>query len=393
VNDPAATGHNYRPVILGVLALLVLVLGWLWLARKSAAAGGHAVAAPIVVDVAEPTRSDVPLYLEGLGTVEAFYTAKVAARVDGLLERVNFIEGQQVKKGDVLAQIDPRPLQAALDQAIATKAKDEAQLGTAKLDLDRYIILAPQNLVAAQTVDTQRSLVTQLQAQLKIDQALIDNARTQLDYTTITAPIAGRTGIRQVDPGNNVHATDTTGIVVVTQLQPISVLFTLPEDSLPGVSKALAAGSVSVIALLRDDKTQLDTGTLSLIDNEIDSSTGTMRLKATFPNASSTLWPGQFVNVRVLVQQQRGVIVLASAAVQRGPDGLFVYVIKPDMTVAARTITTTAEEKDGTVVVTAGLQPGERVVISNQYRLEPGTHVRVQGAAAPAAALAQRTTP
>lgn len=393
MNDPAATYRNFHPVILGVAALVVLALGWLWLGRKSTAAGGHASAAPIVVDVAETMRSDVPLYLEGLGTVEAFYTAKVAARVDGLLERVNFVEGQQVRKGDLLAQIDPRPLQAALDQAVATKAKDDAQLGTAKLDLDRYIILAPQNLVAAQTVDTQRSLVAQLQAQLKIDQAIIDNARTQLDYTTITAPIAGRTGIRQVDPGNNVHATDTTGIVVVTQLQPISVLFTLPEDSLPGVSKALAAGSVSVIALLRDDKTQLDTGTLSLIDNEIDSSTGTMRLKATFPNAGNTLWPGQFVNVRVLVQQQRGVIVLASAAVQRGPDGLFVYVVKPDMTVAARTITTTAEENGGTVVVTAGLQPGERVVTGNQYRLEPGTHVRVQGAAAPAAAPAQRTTP
>ncbi|HMD59400.1 MAG TPA: efflux RND transporter periplasmic adaptor subunit [Steroidobacteraceae bacterium] len=393
MNDPAATDHNYRPVILGAVALLVVALGWIWLARKPTGAGGHAVAAPVVVDVAEAMRSDVPLYLEGLGTVEAFYTAKVAARVDGLLERVNFAEGQQVKKGDVLAQIDPRPLQAALDQAIATKAKDEAQLGTAKLDLDRYIILAPQNLVAAQTVDTQRSLVAQLQAQLNIDQAIIDNARTQRDYTTITAPIAGRTGIRQVDPGNNVHATDTTGIVVVTQLQPISVLFTLPEDSLPGVSKALAAGSVPVMALLRDDKTQLDTGTLALIDNEIDASTGTMRLKATFPNARNTLWPGQFVNVRVLVQQQRGVILLASAAVQRGPDGVFVYVVNPDMTVAARTITTTGEETGGAVVVTAGLQPGERVVTSNQYRLEPGTHVRVQGGAAPAAALAQRTTP
>jgi membrane fusion protein, multidrug efflux system len=393
MTDPAATHRKYRPVALGAVALLVLALGWLWLARGSAAAGSHAVAAPIVVDVATAMRSDVPLYLDGLGTVEAFYTAKVAARVDGLLERVNFVEGQQVKKGDVLAQIDPRPLQAALDQAIATKAKDEAQLGTAKLDLDRYITLAPQNLVAAQTVDTQRSLVTQLQAQSKIDQAMIDSARTQLDYTTITAPIAGRTGIRQVDPGNNVHATDTTGIVVVTQLQPISVLFTLPEDSLPGVSKALAAGSVPVIALLRDDKTELDTGTLSLIDNEIDSSTGTMRLKATFPNARNTLWPGQFVNVRVLVQQQRGVINLASAAVQRGPDGLFVYVVNPDMTVAARTITTTGEENNGAVVVTAGLQPGEQVVTSNQYRLEPGAHVRVQGAAAPAAALAPRTTP
>ena len=393
MNDPAATNHNYRPIVFGVAALVVLALGWLWLARKSAAAGGHAVVVPIAVDVATAMRSDVPLYLDGLGTVEAFYTAKVAARVDGLLERVNFVEGQQVRKGDVLAQIDPRPLQAALDQAIATKAKDEAQLGTAKLDLDRYITLAPQNLIAAQTVDTQRSLVTQLQAQLKIDQAMIDSARTQLDYTTITAPITGRTGIRQVDPGNNVHATDTTGIVVVTQLQPISVLFTLPEDSLPGVSKALAAGSVSVVALLRDDKTELDTGTLSLIDNEIDSSTGTMRLKATFPNAHNTLWPGQFVNVRVLVQQQRGVISLASAAVQRGPDGLFVYVVNPDMTVAARTITTAGEENDGTVVVTAGLQPGERVVTSNQYRLEPGTHVRLQGAAAPAAALAQRTAP
>ncbi|HEY3729661.1 MAG TPA: efflux RND transporter periplasmic adaptor subunit [Steroidobacteraceae bacterium] len=361
---------------LGGLALLALIVGWTWWSRapaKTAAPGpgGNAV----TVETAVATRRDVPVFLDGLGNVQAFYTAKITARVDGQLERVGFVEGQLVKKGDLLAQIDPRPLQAALDQANGTLAKDSAQLETARHDLERYQVLAPQNLTSRQVLDTQKALVDQLQAQLRIDRAAIDNARTQLAYTTITAPFSGRTGIRLMDPGNIVHATDTTGIVVLTQIQPISVMFTLPEDVLPQVNQALSAGSVDVEALSRDDRTPLDRGTLALVDNQIDPATGTVRLKATFANDRNALWPGQFVNVRVQLQQRRDVVTMPSTAVEHGPNGLFAYVIKTDSTVEARPITT-GEENAGITVVTNGLQAGERVVTSNQYRLQPGAKVR-----------------
>jgi multidrug efflux system membrane fusion protein len=357
-------------------AALLFAIAWIWLAHKPAAAAGAAKApAAVTVETALAERRDVPVYLEGLGNVQAFYTAKITARVDGELQRVTFVEGQQVKKGDLLAQIDPRPLQAALDGAIGTESKDAAQLEAAKHDLERYQVLAPKNLTSQQVLDTQRALVAQLQAQLQIDRAAIDNARTQLQYASITAPFSGRTGIRLVDPGNIVHAADTTGIVVLTQIQPISILFTLPEDDLLKVHQALSAGPLSVTALSRDDRTQLDTGTLALVDNEIDPGTGTVRLKATFPNAHDALWPGQFVNVRLLLQQRRGAVTMPSAAVQHGPAGLFTYVVKADSTVEMRPIQV-AEETEGMAVVTAGLAAGERVVTSNQYRLEPGARVR-----------------
>jgi multidrug efflux system membrane fusion protein len=373
---------RHRPVVLGAGAVLLVVIGWLWLSHKPATAalpaGGPGA---VAVDTALATRRDVPLYLEGLGNVQAFYTAKITARVDGQLQRVGFVEGQLVKKGDLLAQIDPRPLQAALDQATGMQAKDAAQLDSAKRDLERYTTLAPQNLISQQVLDTQHALVAQLQAQLQVDRASIDNARTQLEYASITAPFSGRTGIRLVDPGNIVHASDTTGIVVVTQMQPISVMFTLPEDVVLQINQALAAGDVGVTALSRDDRTQLDSGTLTLVDNEIDPTTGTVRLKATFPNARNTLWPGQFVNVRVLLQSRRDVVTLPTAAVEHGPDGLFTYVVRADSSVEARPIKT-AEESEGVMVVTDGLQSGERVVTSNQYRLQPGAKVRVVATAA-----------
>jgi multidrug efflux system membrane fusion protein len=334
----------------------------------------------------------VPVYLEGLGNVQAFYTAKITARVDGQLQRVGFVEGQLVKKGDLLAQIDPRPLQAALDQATGMQAKDAAQLDSAKRDLERYTTLAPQNLISQQVLDTQRALVAQLQAQLQVDRGLIDNARTQLEYATITAPFSGRTGIRLVDPGNIVHASDTTGIVVVTQIQPISVMFTLPEDVVLQINQALGAGAVAVTALSRDDQTQLDNGTLTLVDNEIDPTTGTVRLKATFPNARNTLWPGQFVNVRVLMQSRHDVVTMPSAAVEHGPDGLFAYVVKADSTVEVRPIKT-AEDSADVTVVTDGLQSGERVVTSNQYRLQPGAKVRAAAAAASSANMQSAPAP
>jgi multidrug efflux system membrane fusion protein len=388
-----ATGPRHRRMVLGAGALLVVVLGWVWLSRKPATAAlPSAGPVGVAVDTALTTRRDVPVYLEGLGNVQAFYTAKITARVDGQLQRVGFVEGQLVKKGDLLAQIDPRPLQAALDQATGMQAKDAAQLDSAKRDLERYTTLAPQNLISQQVLDTQRALVAQLQAQLQVDRGLIDNARTQLEYASITAPFSGRTGIRLVDPGNIVHASDTTGIVVVTQIQPISVMFTLPEDVVLQINQALGAGAVAVTALSRDDQTQLDSGTLALVDNEIDQTTGTVRLKATFPNARNTLWPGQFVNVRVLMQSRHDVVTMPTAAVEHGPDGLFAYVVKADSTVEVRPIKT-AEDNAGVTVVTDGLQSGERVVISNQYRLQPGAKVRAAAAAASSANMQSAPAP
>ncbi len=372
-------------LLIGVAALAVLVLVVAWFTRTPATAALPKAPNAVAVETALVERATVPLYLEGLGNVQAFYTANITARVDGELQKVAFVEGQMVKKGQLLAQIDPRPNQAALDQAVATEAKDSAQLEAARRDLERYQRLAPQNLASQQTLDTQRATVDQLQAQLKVDRALIDNARTQLEYTRIVSPIDGRTGIRKVDPGNNVHASDTGGIVVVTQMQPISIVFTLPEDQLLQVSRALEAGTVNVAALSRDDRTPLDQGTLSLIDNQIDPSTATMRLKATFPNQHNTLWPGQFVNVRVLVQQRQDVLTIPAASVQHGPNGLFAYVVKADSTVEARPMSA-GEDSEGIVVVSQGLSAGERVVTSNQYRLQPGAAVRLVTAEPPATA-------
>jgi membrane fusion protein, multidrug efflux system len=367
-------------VMLGAAVLLALVFIW-----RGHSGGAHAADADkkkgsgaISVETALASRSDVPVYLEGLGTVQAFYTVTVTARVDGELQKVGFVEGQTVKKGDLIAQIDPRPFKAALDQAVATHAKDVAQLASAKADLARYELLAPQNLTSKQTLDAQHALVAQLEAQIKGDQANIDNARTQLSYTTITAPIQGKTGIRRVDPGNNVHATDTSGIVVVTQVQPIACIFTLPEEDLPTLNKALEAGSVTVAAVSRDGKTDLDQGTIALVDNQIDQSTGTIRVKATFPNPHNALWPGEFINARVLVRTEHNALTVPSAAIQRGPNGMFAYVVKADSTVEARLLKVGNENNDLTVI-TDGLKDGEQVVLSNQYRLAPGERVRSVG--------------
>src|SRR5450432_3564674 len=281
-----------REMLIGIAVLALLLFAWRGLFHRPAAAESQKASQPIAVDTAAVTHADVPIYLQGLGTVQAFYTVTVKARVDGELQKIGFTEGQTVAKGDLLAQIDPRPNQAAFEQAVATKAKDAAQLANAKRDLERYTVLQPQDLASKQTVDTQHALVDQLAAQLQIDQAAIDNARTQLDYTRITSPINGRTGIRLIDPGNIVHAADTTGIVVVTQVQPISVIFTLPEENLGVVTAALSAGPVAVTTLSRDGGVELDQGKLLLIDNEIDQPTGTAKLKAVFSNEHNTLWPG-----------------------------------------------------------------------------------------------------
>jgi len=373
-----------KRVLLGGLALAVLLLiTWRMIVHKPADAASRNAPPAIAVDTAAVSHSDVPIYLEGLGTVQAFYTVTVTARVDGEIQKIGFTEGQTVHKGDLLAQIDPRPNQAAYEQAVATKAKDAAQLANSKRDLDRYILLQPQDLASKQTVDTAHATVDQMTAQVQVDQAAIDNARTQLDYTRITSPIDGHTGIRLIDPGNIVRAAATAGIVVVTQVQPISVVFTLPEEDLPSIGSALAAGPVQVTTLSRDGNTVLDEGTLTLIDNQIDQTTGTARLKATFSNTRNTLWPGQYVNARVLVRTERNVLTVPSAAVQLGPNGPFTYVVKDDSTVEVRPVDLGAES-GGLTVIKKGIALNERVVTSNQYRLQAGVHVRNNAAAAKA---------
>jgi multidrug efflux system membrane fusion protein len=348
-------------------------------AASAAAIKAAAPAATVPVEAATAQRSDVPVYLTGLGTVQAQNTVTVKSRVDGQLQAVSYQEGQDVTAGQVLAQIDPRPFQAALDQAKAAKAKDEAQLTNAQLDLQRFENL--HQYATAQSVDTQKALIAQIQAQIEGDQATIDNAATQLSYTTITSPLDGRTGIRLVDQGNIVHATDTGGLVVITQLHPITVIFTLPEENLPDISAAMAQGTLQVFADTRGDEKPLDQGTLTLIDNQIDQSTGTIRLKATFPNKSNTLWPGQFVDARLLLRTEQNVVTVPSAAIQRGPDGLYVYAVKPDGTVELRPVGI-GQITDGAAVVETGLDAGASVVTAGQYRLQPGTRVQVREAAA-----------
>jgi multidrug efflux system membrane fusion protein len=290
------------------------------------------------------------------------------------MQTVNFVEGQEVKSGDVLAQIDPRPFQAVYDQTVATKARDEAQLANARLDLQRDVKLSPQEFTSRQTLNTQQALVAQLEAQVNVDQGAIDAAKANLDYTTIRSPIDGLTGIRLIDAGNNLLTTTNASIVVVTQLHPISVIFTLPEEDLPAVAKAMGSGSVVAIAFARDNKTQLDRGTIAVLDNQINQTTGTLRLKATFSNPHDTLWPGDFVNVRMLAETQQNVVTVPSTAVQRGPDGLYVYLVKPDSTVAVQPIQLEQFGR-GQAIVSGGVTAGETVVSSGQYRLQPGTRI------------------
>jgi multidrug efflux system membrane fusion protein len=324
----------------------------------------------------------MPVTLEGLGTVQAFNTVTVRSRVDGQVDKISFTEGQEVVAGDVLAQIDPRPLQAQLAQARATKARDEAQLANAHLNLERVTSLAQREFASRQSLDAQKSLVGQFEAAVQGDQAAIDNAQVQLGYTTVRAPISGRVGIRLVDAGNVVHANDAGGIVVITQIHPISVIFTLPQDVLDVVNHAQNEAPLKIQAFKRDGGTLLGEGTLALIDNQIDTTTGTMRLKATFPNTDNALWPGLFVTARVLVGMRHDAVTVPAQAVQRGPNGTFAYVIKPDRTVEARPIKIGAMQ-NGRVLIEQGIEAGENIVIDGQYKLQPGSRVEVQTAAAP----------
>ena len=379
-----ALSPRRRGLLGGLLVLVVAVLGYLvWQARLAPAS--NAAIAPteppaVPAEVVTAIQRDVPTYLTGIGTVKAFNTVTVTSRVDGMLDRIAFTEGQTVKAGDLLAQIDPRPFQAALDQAVAKKAQDEAQLANAKLDLQRFTNLAAHQFTPVQQLDAQRATVAQLEAQIRGDQASIDASQTQLGYTTIASPIDGRTGIRLVDQGNIVHATDSTGIVVVTQLQPISVVFTLPEQDLAAVQSAMAAGAVDVLAAGRDGSRPPAQGTLAVLDNQIDQTTGTIRLKATFANRDGALWPGEFVDVRVLARTEQNALTVPSTALQRGPGGYFVYTVDDDGRAAMRPVQV-GQIADGIAVIQAGLSPGEAVVASGQYRLVPGARVARQGAA------------
>ncbi|PWC78712.1 efflux RND transporter periplasmic adaptor subunit [Azospirillum sp. TSH64] len=354
----------------------------------------------VAVQAGTVAREDVPIWFDGIGTVQAFNTVTVRARVDGELQRVSLQEGQLVKAGDLLATIDSRPLQAQLAQAQAKKAQDEAQLANARRDLERNMGL--KEFASRQTVDTQRALVAQYEAQIRADEAAIDAVQVQLNYTTVTAPLSGRIGLRNVDQGNVVRASDQNGIATITQIQPIAVLFTLPEKQLQAVLAAQAQGVVKVEAQDREGRRVLDTGKLSVVDNLIDSGTGTIRLKAEMPNDPQKLWPGQFVNVRLLSTVRRGATTVPSTVVQRGPQGTYAYVIKDDLTVEQRPIKV-ARQEETKAIIDEGLTPGERVVVDGQYRLQPGSKIRIvepiasaapvgtAPAAAPEAAPAGRT--
>lgn len=325
----------------------------------------------------------MPYYLMGLGSVNAFYTDSIKTRVDGELMQVNFKEGQFVNKGDLLVVIDPRPYEVALEQAQATLFKDQATLRDARLNLERYKgLLQNSGAMSQQQVDTQAATVDQLEGMVRTDQAAIDNAKLNLVYCHITSPISGRVGLRLVDPGNIVHATDTSPLLVITQLQPIAVLFTLPEDNLPAVAQHMAKGELEVDAYSRDDVTKLATGKLLTIDNQIDLSTGTGRLKAVFDNRDNTLWPNQFVNVRLLLEVRKNSTVVPAAAIQRGPQGTYVFVVKPDNTVDIRPVTVSFTQ-DNWSNLTSGVLPNDVVVTDGQDKLQAGSTIETRPAAPP----------
>ena len=329
----------------------------------------------VPVGVATAQRRDVPVYLKGLGNVTASNTVSLKSRVDGQLSQVNFREGQNVNKGDLLAVIDPRPFQVALDQAQANLYRDQAQLKDASLNYERFkSLLDESGAISRQQVDTQKAAADQLEGAVRADQAQIDNAKLNLVYSHITSPIKGRIGLRLVDVGNMVHAADTSPLLVITQLQPIAVIFTLPQENLPTVARHLHQGPLPVEAYSSDDQTKLATGTLLTIDNQIDQTTGTGRLKAMFNNPDNVLWPNQFVNVRLLLETHRDAIVVPSAAIQNGPQGSYVFVVKADKTVEVRPVTVSFTQNNAASLA-SGLNPGDVVVMDGQDKLQAGSKV------------------
>lgn len=342
--------------------------------RRGDAGGNAAQGVPVIVSAAQ--RRDLPIYLDGLGSVEAFYTVTVKSRVDGEMMEVRFKEGQEVHKGDLLAIIDPRPFQVALAQAEANLAKDKAQLADAKLNADRYSQLLKDGVIPRQQYDTQVALTNQLQAAADSDQAQIDSAKLNITYSQITSPIDGRVGLRLVDPGNIVHASDTNGLLVITQMEPIAVVFTLPEDSLPSVNNAMRAGAtLPVKALSRDNGMQIAQGTLLTIDNQIDQTTGTFKLKAVFDNKDRALWPNQFVNARLLIDTKRNATIIPAAAIEHGDQGAFVYRINPEKQVAEVVPVNVGLTQDNLALIDNGLAPNDLVVTDGQDRLRAGAKV------------------
>jgi membrane fusion protein, multidrug efflux system len=375
----AASSARRRTVSITITLLILGGLGYIaWTALQQKQAANRGAAArpdlPVPVLAATPRVQDVPVYLDGVGAVRALNTVTVRPQVDGKLISVNFTEGQDVKKNDVLGEIDPVIYQAQYDQAVAKKAQDEAQLANQRLDLIRYQQLAASNAGSHQQADTQRAVVAQQEALVKADQAAIDNAQATLGYTKIVAPLSGRAGLRQVDQGNIIHAADVTGLVIITQLQPIAVQFSLPQQQIMRVNAASAKGELAVDVFGNDGVTVIDTGALKGIDNQVDPTTGTLKLKAEFPNAHFQLWPGQFVNVRLKVETLAKAVVVPTSAVQRGPAGTFSYVIGDDNIVSAKPVSVT-QQNETQAVIASGLSVSDRVVTTGFANLSDGAHV------------------
>jgi multidrug efflux system membrane fusion protein len=389
-----------RPKILissGLLMAILLVVGGFAIAHKLPLGGSAAppAATPLVPVVADKvTQHDVPIYLRGLGTVIAYNTVLVRSQIQGQITRIAFTEGQTVRVGGLLAEIDPRPYQAQLDQMTATRERDQAQLKNAEANLARYAQLAGKGWATPQLIDTQQAQVTQLQSAIKADEALIEAAKVQLGYTRLTSPIGGVTGVRQVDIGNIIHPTDPNGLVVVTQIEPISVIFTLPETDLPKIQQQMVKGPLSVLAYSQDDTIKLDEGKLTLLDNQILQTTGTVRLKAEFPNKTHRLWPGELINMWLLLDTRHNGLTVPGSAVQQGQQGAYAYVIKPDSTVQARPVMV-SQVTGGQALIDSGLAANEQVVTDGQYKLQDGSHVTILHgkAAAQAAAQSAEQTP
>ncbi len=374
------TSRNIRWVLLVAALAAGSYFGWQRLhgpdaatkAEQKSAASARTAAVPVTI--APVAKTDFPVFLNGLGTVQGFNTVVVRTRVDGQIDKIAFKEGQLVNKGDLLVEIDPRPYQATFDQAKAKKAQDEANLANANLDLQRYTKLG--EFATRQQTDTQRSTVAQLTAQIAADDAAIFNAQTQLDYTAVKSPISGVAGLRQVDIGNIVNASTQTGIVTIAQIEPIAVIFTAPEDQLPYINEAQATQPLKVIALTTDGKRTLSEGMLSVVNNQVDTSSGTVRLKAVFENKNHALWPGQSVSTRLLVTTLKDATVVPDDAVQHGSDGLYAYTVNSDNKAELRKIKV-SKSIDGRSVIDQGLAPGERVIVAGQYRVQPGATVAI----------------
>lgn len=373
-------------IFLSIVVVLAAMIGGLLWWRLHAGApgkatvgrGGRGDGGPVPVVTGLAVQTNVNIYLDGLGTVQAFNTVTVHVRVDGQLEKVNFTEGQAVRAGDLLAEIDPAPYQAALAQAIAKKGQDQAALNLQRIELKREAALLAAKIDSQDNYDQVDAQVKTLEATVTADQAAIDAAQVQVNYTKVISPLDGLTGVRLVDQGNLVHASDTGGLVVITQVRPISVLFTLPEQSLNQIQAHNSGAGQAVLATDRDNTTVIDQGVVAVIDNEIDPTTGTIRLKATFPNEKRQLWPGQFINTRLLLQTRTNVVVVPEVVVQRGPKGAFVFVVDDDNTVEVRPVTV-SQTQDGLALIESGLDAGEEVVVDGQYKLQDGSRIRVAG--------------